>query len=100
MSTFDKVIEWEKMGEVSMGMQEKELFIQWQGNSTIGYCATVKNNVDDLSCNSACENIPYEGVGIDELSAHNITDMAFNIDLGFYEGMDANSHWYLTGVKM
>ncbi|NOQ70854.1 MAG: hypothetical protein GQ574_02565 [Crocinitomix sp.] len=100
VSTFDMETNWEKTGKVSMGTQIKELFIQWETNSTIGYYATVKNDVGHLSCNTGCENIPYAEMGAGESSAHEITDTTFNLDLGFTEGMSSSSHWYITGVKM
>ena len=94
-------VNWERTGEISMGTQAKELFIQWQANSTIGYYAHVKNDLGHLYCNSDCHNIPYsEGINPGQWSAHHITDSTFRIDLGSYGSGSTVYNWDIKGVKM
>ena len=94
-----ETIQWERIGEVSMGTQVGELEINWSNSSSSTYFAKVKNSQGHLSCASGCQNIPYAESGQPQYGQHHITETEYRLDLGNQDLSSIQKSWDIKGVK-
>lgn len=92
-----ETVQWETIGEVSMGTQTGELKINYNKSNSFSFVADTDGA--NLTCVSGCNNIPYSEDGIAQNGSHTITSKSYFIDLGYYDGSSIQRHWDIKGVK-